>query len=393
MATYIITTESFPNGMAATQRIRCYAKAISEYEYCQVIVVNRLEDPDNPLGNKNVIGNIGKYTFKYIGNSTAKINNKLQANFVRLFDVLKLLKFLLRKLTKDDKVIFYSYNLNLLRIIAWVTHQKRAKIFYELCEHPSIQCPQCPAIPVDDIRWMKRNLSACDGIIVISASLEDLVHKAFVKSMSVLKVPVLFENPSIVKKIADFNNGIPYIMHTGSLTQKKDGIIHSLTAFGIAISKSRLNIEYIFTGNIDVSPDKVEILDVIAKYGIQDKVKFIGYLSNEELIKYQHNAYMTIINKEDNLQNKYCFATKSCEFLNAECLVITTKIGEVCNYLTNQKDCILFTPGNVTELSEIIIDIFNNRPKRDAFAKAGRELALKSFYCLNYSDSFKNFMK
>ena len=379
--------------MAATQRIRCYAKAIAEKEACQVVVVNRLEDPQNPLGNTESFGTIGNYSFKYIGGSTTIFKNRIKARFVRLLDVLRLLLYLGRKLRKDDRVLFYSYNETLLYLTSLITHLKDAKIYYELCEHPSIQCSKCPAIPGEDIKWMQKKLSACDGIIVISSSLETLVNKAFNGKMSVLKVPVLFETISEVKKISEINDGIPYVMHTGSLTQKKDGIIHSLTAFGMAISKIGFNIEYILTGILDSSPEKTEIMQVIEKYGIQDKVKFVGYLSNENMLRYQQNAYMTIINKEDNLQNRYCFATKSCEYLNAECLLVTTNIGEVCNYLTNEKDCILFEPGNIEDLSDIIINVFTNKKRRDVIAKAGREFALKNFYCLNYSSSINKFMR
>ena len=240
---------------------------------------------------------------------------------------------------------------------------------------------------------MRKNLSKCDGILVISTLLEQLVAEAFNGRMKTLKLPVLFESITEISKNRNFNNGVPYIMHTGSLTQRKDGIIHSLTAFGLAVNEHNLKIEYILTGNLDSSPDKKEILEVIDKYNIQNKVKFVGYLSNNDMIKYQQNAYMTIINKEDNLQNRYCFATKSCEYLNAECLLVTTNIGEICHYLTNEKDCIFFTPGNINDLSKIIIEIVNNRSKRDKIAINGRKLSKEYFYCLNYSELIVNFIK
>ena len=44
MKIYIVTGEPFPNGMAATNRIKCYAKAIHEGGLeCEVVVYRRTE--------------------------------------------------------------------------------------------------------------------------------------------------------------------------------------------------------------------------------------------------------------------------------------------------------------------------------------------------------------
>ena len=44
MKVYILTREPFPNGMAATNRIKCYAKAILQKGVlCEVLIFTRTE--------------------------------------------------------------------------------------------------------------------------------------------------------------------------------------------------------------------------------------------------------------------------------------------------------------------------------------------------------------
>lgn len=393
MITYIITTETFPNGMAATQRIRCYAKAISEKEKCEVIVANRLEDSLNPLGNESSFGSIGKYTFRYVGGSTKKIRNRILSSIIRILDVTSLVFFLLRTLKSDDRILFYSYSIPFLHIITKVAHARGGKVFYDLCEHPSIQCSSCPKEDGKDLTWMRQNLSDVDGIIVISKALEMLVEKAFDGEMPSLKIPIMYECPLGKNDYKVENYEVPYIMHTGSLTQRKDGILHSLKAFALAVNNNGLKIDYLLTGNIDKSQDKEEIQKIIEENNLKERIHFLGFLSNEDMMKYQQNAYMTIINKEDNLQNRFCFATKLCEYLNAGCLLVTTNVGEVCNYLSDGKDCVFFSPGDIDKLSEIIVDFFEDKNKRETIAKSGKLVSDNYFYCMHYTDKLISFMK
>ena len=52
MKVFLITKEPFPNGMAATNRITCYAKGlISAGIECQVIVATRTEIHGQPSNN------------------------------------------------------------------------------------------------------------------------------------------------------------------------------------------------------------------------------------------------------------------------------------------------------------------------------------------------------
>ena len=78
MRVFIVTGEPFPNGMAATGRITCYAKALlSAGIYCEVVVCRRTE----VFGKtpKNIIseGSYEGVNFKYIAGTPLRDSNKM----------------------------------------------------------------------------------------------------------------------------------------------------------------------------------------------------------------------------------------------------------------------------------------------------------------------------
>ena len=138
MNVYIITTETFPNGLAATERIKCYAKALASNYSCEVLCVNRHEDPTNPRGNIKASGKIWNYSYRYLGNSTFKPQGNLRTILAKVHDVSKL-SFELLGLHKNDVVIYYSYNIILMKLVLLLSKIKGFKVYYEINEHPSIQ--------------------------------------------------------------------------------------------------------------------------------------------------------------------------------------------------------------------------------------------------------------
>ena len=132
------------------------------------------------------------------------------------------------------------------------------------------------------------------------------------------------------------------------------------------------------TGNIKDSPHATEIQALITKYNLSDKLIFTGYLNEHELRKYQKNCILTIINKYETQQNKYCFSTKLGEYLALKRPVIITKVGEATFYL-NDNNAFIVSPGNPQLIAKKIIEIINNPQKSNEIASEGYKLTLKEF--------------
>ena len=78
MKVYIITREPFPNGMAATNRIKCYAKAlIQEGVQCKVLIFIRTENKGTIIKNIE-----GKGVFEGI---EVNIPNKVESLLTKFY--------------------------------------------------------------------------------------------------------------------------------------------------------------------------------------------------------------------------------------------------------------------------------------------------------------------
>ncbi len=386
MKVFVISTETFPNGMAATQRIKCYAHALSKTgNECEVLIVNGINDLNMALGNIKPFGSIDGYTYKFVG------NNFFRGRFGKILNLLRLLCFLLYNVHKRDCIFFYAYNLHLLSVVKFACKVKGAKLIIELCEHPSIQFEQCKAIDEAGTRGeLKKLLKGVSGVIVISHTLQSLLSSIFNKQ-KVCLIPILYDesgktNVTNQESIPNF----PYIFHSGSLTQQKDGIVSLLEAFALAIPNLPQSVKYLMTGDINKSIDKDQILLCIKKYKLEDRVSFLGFLDEKELRTYQENAYMAIIYKENNLQNKYCFATKVGEYLRAGTLLVISRIGEPLYYLEDFKSCV-YHDNDIKKLADIIVLMFSDENKRNKISQSGRDVAEMKFSYKHYTKIMVDF--
>lgn len=217
-----------------------------------------------------------------------------------------------------------------------------------------------------------------DAHIVISDTLYEISKEH--TNAPILKVPIIID-PEIANSIKDETNpeSVPFIFHSGTLTERKDGICGMLEAFGIAKKGMAKNTMFISTGYLEKSPDKEKIDKIIDKYNLRESVKFMGYLDNETLRRYQKYCSAVIINKYPTLQNKFCFATKTGEFLIFKRPIIMTKVGEAMNFLKDNDNAYIIEPNDPTLIAEKIVHIFNNKAEAERIGSNGYKLAEKEF--------------
>lgn len=95
MKVYIVTTEPFPNGLAATGRIKCYAKAlISEGVDVEVVNFYRTEVYGKQPHNQEGLGENEGIPFRYIGGTPLRGKYKIYRYLNDLLDKIRLLMYL-----------------------------------------------------------------------------------------------------------------------------------------------------------------------------------------------------------------------------------------------------------------------------------------------------------
>ena len=172
---------------------------------------------------------------------------------------------------------------------------------------------------------------------------------------------------------------VPYIFHSGTLTEQKDGILGIIKALGEIHIAQKTELELICTGYPERSVHYKEIKELISIYHLEEKVKFLGYISEIQLKEYLKKASIVIINKYENMQNYCCFSTKLGEYLAASKPVILTNYGEAANWVKDKETGYIIPPGNVDSLKRAILDILNNPEESKSIAIQGRDLCKHSF--------------
>lgn len=393
MKVYILTREPFPNGMAATNRIKCYAKAILERGVlCEVLICTRTEVYGKPPKNTIGEGFFENIHYKYIGGTPLRGSNVILRQINDRMDKMRTMLYLFKHLREGDIVLGYcGVFLHFINNIINIAHRKKAKYIRDLCELPYGTSQET----VKNIKLRKLTLTKqfpkCDGFIAISDALVSLAEKCKRGNAKILKVPILvdFEKYCITDKSNEID--VPYIFHSGTLYEQKDGILGMIEAFGIALRQIPFPIRFISTGKPENSPHKEAIYGLIEKYQLKDKLLFTGYLSESELKDYLSKASLVIINKYDTQQNKYCFSTKLAEYLAASKPVIITKVGEAMNWLTDNKDAYIVETQRTDALAEKIVDAFTEVQKRHVIAENGFKTCKNSFDYRNYSKQLIDF--
>lgn len=368
--------------MASTTRVHAYGKGFkNQGREVHVLLPISLE----PHGSKQLntqsegVDENGVY-YKYMSGSSLRGNNIIQRQINDQYGYCNTLLYLIKQLRKDDQVIIYEggWFWQLMCIIT--VHLKGAKVAMELNELPYVFGQQTKKMIAKRERMMKHVFPKYDQFIVISDTLQQLAQQ-YAPQAKIIKVPIIVEDLS--ESTYDEKSPIdkPYILHTGTLNQSKDGILGLIEAFGKACQQTDIPIQYLFTGYLEKSPQRDYIKKLLVKYQIENRVKFLGYLDEKELRHYQRHCDLCIINKYKTLQNKYCFSTKLGEYLAFARPVIITNVGEAMNYLEDGKNAYIVEPNDTDSMANKILEILTHPVEAEKIGKAGQEVAKNIFNC------------
>lgn len=390
MKVFIITNEAFPNGMAATGRIKCYAKAIMNAGLeCEVLIFQRTEITSR--NNKFGKGIVDSVPFQYLGGTPIRSSNMFVRKINDILDQIKLFKYLKKNVGKED-VIFTYYRQNPIeKFLLPFAKKKKWNIYRELCEYPYATSKIDSYTEKKCEQYMTTTFRQYTGAICISQRLLELAQKYYPNG-EYIKVPILIDEKNWnFAEVKSKKMRSPYIFHSGALFQQKDGIIDVLNAFADALPSLPSGTCYYFTGNAEKSVDKDLILQTIHNRKIEKNVVFLGFLTHDELMEYMKGSALFIIYKNDNIQNQYCFSTKLGEYLLSGNPIITTDIGESSFYLKNGVNAYIVENGNREELVNAIINAINNIAGREKIGKNAITTAKENFCFESQSEKLKTF--
>ena len=381
MRIIFILDNLYPNGKASAARVRSYGKGfvLNGVETKVVLPVPRQRHsamPINPIA-KGFDPNGVEYV--HMAGTCMRSRYVLVRKLQDVYGYVATLLFILFETRKGDCYVIYEGSPLWHRLCVAAAHMAGAKVGIELNELP-YGAGRETAATVRRKRevMLSKVFPRLDFILAISEPLAQLGRKHAPQAV-VVKVPIIAEGHL---EGGDFiEPHVPYLFHSGSLYEQKDGICGMIEAFGMACQRVGQPLEYVLTGELRQSPHAKELEALIEKYHIEDKVKFVGYLDVPTLRKYQKNCLLTIINKYDTQQNKYCFSTKLSEYLSFSRPVITTTIGEANYYLKDGVNAFVVEPHRPELIAEKIVYVCEHPAEARRIGEEAHKLVEKEFDC------------
>lgn len=218
-----------------------------------------------------------------------------------------------------------------------------------------------------------------DGFVVISENLERFVAKYKSQKAKIVKIPIIVDYDCYQGVIADKCGIKPYIFHSATLNDNKDGISNVIEALGMVIRKYNQPLHFYITSKSALSSTKNKVQEIIDRYKIQDFVHYLGNLDESVLQGYQKNCDLVVVNKVDSEQNRYNFATKIGEYCALGKPIITTDVGEVSNFFEDAKNCLFISQNNPVLIAEKIMYLINNKDIALAIGDAAKMTASNEF--------------
>lgn len=388
MKVYLLYNGSYPGGMAMSNRLHLYCKSmISSGLDVEVIV---------PSKSKNS----KKMCFDGVSYSNIRNPVFIKTVFLRQLNVFFAAfyyAFLCNGFSKKCNILYisgFSWFVASLAIIG--AHIGGLKIILEVNENP--YAPEGGRLDTVFIRKIRRyfmlNLPyrLADGFVVISGELAKLVNRYKNRNAQIGKIPILVDEEKESKEKL-VRPDIPFILHTGSMSETKDGIISVFEGYAKAYTQLGGSLQFVLTQD-QMLPNLSKKLDkIIKKYKLEKSITFTGFLPKEDLKKLQRTCTTAILNKPSNWQNDYNFSTKLGEYLMSGIPVIASATGEMKFYLSDFETAFLIPPNDSESIAEKIIFIVKHPEIAKKVGEAGRQLALKEFYYLNHSKELVDFLK
>ena len=380
MKVIILTCEPFPDGMAAARRIECYARALlSSGIESEVVVYMRGGKPDDQFVY-SPRGSFKSVPYRYIGGSTTYSSHPFIRKIEFHYDLHATEIYLKRHLTKGDVLFMYiGRDPHIMLRFMKVAHDEGAFCVRDLGEIPfGTGSETAEAVRLRE-KVLSEQFPRLDGVVSISDELMALAKEFTEPSCKHIKVPIMVDFNEFNIPDRSREQEIPYVFHSGTMYEQKDGILGMIEAFGMAQDSLDTSVRFIMTGSPERSPHCDEIIKLIEKYNLEDKILFKGYLPDDELRACLSGASLTIINKYTTQQNRYCFSTKLGEYLSAGKPVIITRVGEAMNWVRDGESAYVVEPGDTKALADAIVRAFNDPCERQAISSKARIVARTCF--------------
>lgn len=218
-----------------------------------------------------------------------------------------------------------------------------------------------------DIKILEKSLKYVSSFVLLTEHMKDVL-KVGSRPYIVIEGIVDDSYPTLVSEGQKTDETYKTVVYTGTLNEKF-GVVNLIKAFH-AIDDRNVRLKICGRGDSE---------DLIKKYALKDdRIQFLGQVSNEEAVRLQNNATVLVNPRQNNEDfTKYSFPSKNLEYLLAGKPVVAYKLDgipdEYDKYFHYVED------NTIESLSNTIKKVVNlPYEEREKIGKAAREFVIKN---------------
>lgn len=341
----IVSSGSYPNGGAATNRHLAYAKGLLELGHkIEFILLKKQQWNENEIFDQGI-----KFTSVWSNkrNELSKIE-KIKS----LYYAIKKAKQIVASVhaNNDDTIlILLDTSINTLIPLLYQAKKSEIRVYHERTEYPFVVGRKTLLSKIDLYIYLKYVIHKFDGIYVINYALKKYFseltkNKVKVSILNMIVDPSRFE---IIKKQSD---QIKIISYCGSIEGDKDGILILIEAFSLIADEFPSAQLQLISSSVKHSSLQ-RILSITNELGITNRVKIVGPFKRNEIPRLLCDSNILALARPNNIQAEGGFPTKLGEYLATGNPVVITNVGEIGRFLKDGLNAFIAEPDNAVKFA------------------------------------------
>ena len=384
----IFTSEPFPMGMAASNRIISYAKGFIKHGQAVEVICFRTTEPPDNVKNEKTKGVYEGVKFRYLTYNTVKSQGFIGKRKDEIYAYIRLIFFGLKYMNKSTLSVFYSSHTTPAVILHMIKLLKGGIILKEENEHPTVRLRLKNKI--EKLLFRQLHYQMFDGLLLITETLIDYFKSGPLAKKPMLHVPMMIDFERFDLNIAEHKK-TNKIVYCGELTIGKDGVDILLKAFKIIAGRYNQYNLSLYGWALPVEKNKLE--NLVKELELEERVYFHGQVDRDTITEKLLLASVLVLPRPDSIQARHGFSTKLGEYLATGNPVLATSVGEIPNYLTDERDIFLAQPGDVISLAKKLLFIIENYDSAKMVASKGREFAISHFSNIKVTETVLSFVE
>lgn len=378
----------FPRGMAATNRARLLARAMSESGlHVRVLCLQAGERPPH-VENTEVRGVYRGIPFEFAAGTTVRHSSFAVRRLIEargwVAGAARLLQ--LRRRGQLDVVYLWFTSQRLeLRRLAYLALLRclRVPVVIELNERPwPLRDGRSPAEERRSPLW------GVAGAVSISRLLGDWARREADRRrrpFEVMDVPIVVDVDE--QSPRPYPDGGPVVVFAGA--PEYDEAIRFILAAMRRVWREVPGCRLVVTGANPADPAARWLLTEARRDAADARVEIAGYLSREDLLGLYAEASALLVPLFDDVRSRARFPTKIGEYLAAARPVVTSAVGEIPRYFEDGVDAVVCPPGDAVAFGEGIAGLLRDPAWAAAIGRAGRTLAEERFHYALFADELR----